>query len=147
MAILQSLLKTAKAIEAELPSRTSNDPVQSRRQKFIAAVQDQIALLDGSATKQAKRRRKQSNGEFKNVETQVKLKSWLTKDSTVLTPKYGGALLEFAQDKCALQVTPKTVEDVLKQLIAATQAGEMDPHLAKAAAARKRPQKKVKQAT
>jgi hypothetical protein len=145
MAILQSLLKTAHAIQAELPSRTSNDPMQARRQKFVSALQDQIALLGGTATKQAKRRRK-INGAFKNIVTDVKLKSWLSKDSTVLTPKYGGALLEFAQGKCALQVTPKTVEDVLKQLIAATQAGEMDPHLAKAAAGRKRPQKKVKQA-
>jgi hypothetical protein len=143
MAVLQSLLKTAKAIEAEVVKHV-NDPKEHRRQKFAAAILDQINMLDGRTTKDARRRRKQPDGSYAQRDVKVKVKSWVSKESTVLTPKYGNSLLEFEKGKCALAVTAKSLPDVLKQLLAATQAGELDTILEKVAASRPKPKKKVR---
>jgi hypothetical protein len=143
MAILQSLLKTAKAVEAEIVRHT-NDPKQNRREKFMQALSDQLTLLtNASATKDARRRRKQTDGSYAQQDVKIKLKSWMKVkgDQTVMTPKYGNTLLEFERGRCALSMPSAKVPEVIKQLIQATNLGEMDAILQKAADARPKPKR------
>jgi hypothetical protein len=147
---LQSLLKQAKAIESELPSTTHVDPIQHRRERFLQALQDQVGLLSNKTTKSARRRRKQADGSFAQTDVDVKVKSWThsnSKGELVLRPRYGNTDIEFAPGRTALLVgDAKRLPEVLRQLIAATTAGEMDELLTKAAGTRKRPVRRAKKA-
>lgn len=143
MAILASLLKVARAIETKLPSRVSSDPREARRQKFAHSLNEQLMVAENAgAQKQARKRRKQPNGEFKNVEASLPIRSMFCQNSKgewILSPRYGHQYLEFERGKCSLLVGDrKQLPEGLKKLIAATTAGELGDLLAKAS------QKKVK---
>jgi hypothetical protein len=148
--ILPSLLKQAHAIQVELVRHTT-DPVAHRKAKFVAALKDQLTLLDNAkSTKSARRRRKQPDGTYAQTDVQIKIKPMWREDAkgnVILQPRYGNSNIEFEKGKVALMAGEKSkLSGVIKQLITAVEQGELDQLLAKASEGRKRPKSKVKQA-
>jgi hypothetical protein len=79
--ILPSLLKQAHAIQVELVRHTT-DPVVHRRGKFVAALKDQLTLLDNAkSSKSARRRRKQPDGTYAQTDVQIKIKPMWREDA------------------------------------------------------------------
>ena len=116
--VLANLLKTFRPIAA--PARTANDPKQQRRNTFLAAVREQIALLEDPARTKTIR--------VKGEERQIKIKPWwYTADGdTVLAPRFGTRPIELAPGATALKVAKAELRKALEGLAAAASAGELD---------------------
>ena len=130
MSILKSLKFT------EMP-RTINDPIAIKRAKLISQLDQQRALLESPAAQiTVQRWQKQADGTKQLVEHQKRIKRWwrVAVDGTVLLMvRYGNRAIEFEKGKTAITVANKDkLTDVFVKLIDATQAGELDAHIATA---------------
>ena len=145
MAILKGLSFTA------MPTFSHVTPEQQRRNKLIAALNEQKAMAeatrDGNEFVVTKRRwAKSEDGTKKLVEAPKRLKRWWVSDANgncVLSVRYGNTVLELEKGKAAIVVGKNDkLIPTIETLISAVNAGELDPHLAQTGMGRR--VKKVK---
>ena len=125
---------------------------EMRRNKLIKQLQEQrsIAIAEAAGeTHVVKRQRwiKSEAGERVRVETEKRLKPWWTAQADghlLLTVRWGPGAIAWEPGKAAIAVGESgKLIGVLDKLIAATQAGELDQHIASANKARSMPKKKA----
>lgn len=131
---------------------TANTPEQQKRNKLIAHLQEQLGMvkaeIEGGTYAVRKRQWKHDDdGNKVLIERDKRLKKWwqvMGDNSIVLTVRWGSKLLEFDKGKAGIACKDlEGVQTALEALIAATNAGELDAHIAKANAARIAPKKRV----
>lgn len=130
MPILKSLSFTA------LP-KTGNDPVQIRRAKFIARLEEQKLLLNDPNHVRTVQRWTKVNGERHASTKQQAVRPWWKTDAsgqTVMSVKFGAKPIEFEKGKAGIVVGSKEkLPAVIDALIGAVRAGELDDHFSLAA--------------
>ena len=123
-----------------------------RRNKLIAHLQEQRAIAEAEAAGEqhvVMRRRWQLSptGEKTRVEVEKRLKRWWTAQAdgqVVLVVRWGSRVIEWERGKAAIAVGERNkLVVVLDKLIAATQAGELDAHIAVVNNDRIAPKRKV----
>ena len=123
-----------------------------RRNKLIAHLQEQRAIAEAEAAGEqhvVMRRRWQLSptGEKTRVEVEKRLKRWWTVQAdgqVVLLVRWGSRVIEWERGKAAIVVGERTkLVAVLDKLISATQAGDLDEHIAAANKARTVPKRKA----
>ena len=125
MSNLKSLTFTAA------PQVIATAPHLVRRKRLIEKLEDQRKLA-ADATYKITRKRwiKDTSGEKALVEVQRPVRPWWREDekgNIFLLPRYGVQSIEIEKGKPAIVVGAKSKLDaVLKTLIAATEAGELD---------------------
>ncbi len=129
MATLKALLKSYSPTTAPARPGRSADPITARREKFLRAINDQLALVDDpEATRSVRRKPKAgANGAAVKgrVETAVKIKPWWSTDAAgavVLTPRFGLAPLQWAPGQTSLMIgrpDDHALKHALQQLAAA----------------------------
>ncbi|TXH88228.1 MAG: hypothetical protein E6Q78_11530 [Rhodoferax sp.] len=139
---MATALASLKFTTAKKSSQLS--PVQSRRNKIIAKLEEQIALATAQAEGRVYAPAKfktvtDANGERRSVETAKRVKQWwfATVDGKLaLTVRYGAKVLELAKGKNAVDVgTAAQLVPVLTLLKQAAEAGELDAAIEAAGAA------------
>ena len=132
MPVLKSLSFTA------LPKST-NDPVQQRRVKFVAKLEEQKLLLKDRHHVRTVQRWTKVNGERQAITKQQAVRPWWKTDPSgqvVMSIKFGAKPIEFEKGKAGIVVPSKDkIPTVIDTLIAAVRAGELDDlfsHAAKA---------------
>jgi hypothetical protein len=138
-----SLLKQLKFSAA--PVRGTPDPKIHRRARFMEHLEEQLAMADASLKGEhfTKSRQKWMTDEAGNktlVTRARRMKAWWTQDpvgAVTLVIRYGNKPFEIEKGKAAVEVGAKEkLPDVLKTLIEATRAGELDDLLASGAKTR-----------
>ena len=123
-----------------------------RRNKMIAHLQEQRAIAQAEAAGEqhvVMRRRWQLSptGEKTRVEVEKRLKRWWSTQADgqlVLVVRWGSRVIEWERGKAAIVVGDRgKLVAVLDKLIAATQAGELDAHIAAANKDRVAPKRKA----
>jgi hypothetical protein len=129
MPVLKSLSFTA------LP-KTTNDPVQQRRVKFITRLEEQKPLKDPNHVRTVQRWTK-VNGERQATTKQQAVRPWWKTDPSgqaVMSIKFGAKPVEFEKGKAGIVVPSKDkLPTVIDTLIAAVRAGELDELFSQAA--------------
>ena len=130
MPILKSLSFTA------LP-KTRNDPVQTRRAKFVAKLEEQKLLLKDLNHVRTIQRWVKVNGERQAVTKQPAVRPWWKTDpagQVVMSIKFGAKPIEFEKGKAGIVVPSKDkLPAVIDTLISAVRAGELDELFSQAA--------------
>ncbi|UPK26761.1 DUF6641 family protein [Bradyrhizobium sp. 195] len=130
MPILKSLSFTA------LP-KAANDPVQMRRTKFIAKLEEQKLLLADPNHIRTVQRWTKVNGERQATTKQQAVRPWWKTDASgqvVMSVKFGSKPMEFEKGKAGIVVGSKDkLPAVIDALIGAVRAGELDEHFSQAA--------------
>jgi Family of unknown function (DUF6641) len=123
MPVLKSLSFTA------LPKST-NDPVQQRRAKFVAKLEEQKLLLKDPKHIRTVQRWTKVNGERQATTKQQAVRPWWKTDPSghvVMSVKFGAKPIEFEKGKAGIAVGSKEkLPAVIDALIAAIRAGELD---------------------
>ena len=121
MPVLKSLSFTA------LP-KVGNDPVQLRRAKFAAKLEEQKLLLKDPNHVRTVQRWTKVNGARQATTKQQAVRPWWKTDPTgqvVMSVKFGAEPLEFEKGKAGIVVPSKDkLPAVIDTLIAAVRAGE-----------------------
>jgi hypothetical protein len=132
MPVLKSLSFTA------LP-KTGNDPVQARRAKFVAKLEEQKLLLQDSNHVRTVQRWTKVNGERQATTKQQAVRPWWKMDPSgqvVMSVKFGAKPIEFEKGKAGIVVPSRDkLPAVIDTLIAAVRAGELDEIFSQAAKA------------
>ncbi|WP_038382716.1 DUF6641 family protein [Bradyrhizobium elkanii] len=130
MPILKSLSFTT------LP-KPGNDPVQMRRTKFIARLEEQKLLLKDPAHVRTVQRWTKVNGERQATTKQQAVRPWWKTDPSgqvVMSVKFGAKPIEFEKGKAGIVVGSKDkLPAVIDALIGAVRTGELDDLFAAAA--------------
>jgi hypothetical protein len=130
MPVLKSLSFTA------LP-KSSNDPVQMRRTKFITKLDEQKQLLKDPNHVRTVQRWTKVNGERQATSKQQAVRPWWRTDPSgqvVMSIKFGAKPVEFEKGKAGIAVGSKEkLPAVIDALIAAVRAGELDDLFTQAA--------------
>jgi hypothetical protein len=130
MPVLKSLSFTA------LP-KSGNDPVQTRRAKFAAKLEEQKLLLKDPNHVRTVQRWTKVNGERQAVAKQQAVRPWWKTDpagQVVMSIKFGAKHIEFEKGKAGIVVPSKDkLPAVIDTLIAAVRAGELDELFSQAA--------------
>ena len=130
MPVLKSLSFTA------LP-KSGNDPVQTRRAKFVARLEEQKLLLKDSNHVRTVQRWTKVNGERQAVTKQQAVRPWWKTEpagQVVMSIKFGAKPIEFEKGKAGIVVPSKDkLPTVIDTLIAAVRAGELDDLFSQAA--------------
>jgi hypothetical protein len=130
MPVLKSLSFTA------LP-KSGNDPVQMRRAKFIAKLEEQKLLLKDPNHVRTVQRWTKVNGERQASTKQQAVRPWWKTDASgqlVMSVKFGAKPVEFEKGKAGIVVGSKEkLPAVIDALIAAVRAGELDDLFTQAA--------------
>ena len=130
MPVLKSLSFTA------LP-KSGNDPIQMRRTKFIAKLEEQKQLLKDPNHVRTVQRWTKVNGERQAVTKQQAVRPWWKTDPSgqvVMAVKFGAKPIEFERGKAGIAVGSKEkLPAVIDALIAAVRAGELDDLFTQAA--------------
>jgi hypothetical protein len=123
MPVLKSLSFTA------LP-KTGNDPVQQRRAKFIAKLEEQKLLLKDPNHIRTVQRWVKVDGERQAATKQQAVRPWWKTDpagQVVMSIKFGAKPIEFEKGKAGIVVPAKDkLPAVIDTLISAVRAGELD---------------------
>jgi hypothetical protein len=123
MPVLKSLSFTA------LP-KSGNDPVQMRRTKFIAKLEEQKQLLKDPNHVRTVQRWTKVNGERQATTKQQAVRPWWKADPSgqvVMSIKFGARPIEFEKGKAGIVVGSKEkLPAVIDALVAAVRAGELD---------------------
>jgi hypothetical protein len=137
-----SALAALKFTTAKKPTQLS--PIQSRRNKIIAKLEEQIALAtalaDGRiyAPSKTKVVVDEASGEKRSIETAKRMKQWwFTTDNgkIALTVRYGAKNLEIVKNKNAIEIgSTSELVKTLELVKAAAGAGELDDAIAAASA-------------
>ena len=130
MPVLKSLSFTA------LP-KTTNDPVQQRRAKFITKLEEQKLLLKDPNHVRTVQRWTKVNGERQATTKQQAVRPWWKTDplgQVVMSIKFGAKPIEFEKGKAGIAVPSKDkLPTVIDTLIAAVRSGELDDLFSQAA--------------
>ena len=130
MPVLKSLSFTA------LP-KVGNDPVQLRRAKFAAKLEEQKLLLKDPNHVRTVQRWTKVNGARQATTKQQAVRPWWKTDPTgqvVMSVKFGAEPLEFEKGKAGIVVPSKDkLPAVIDTLISAVRAGELDELFSQAA--------------
>jgi hypothetical protein len=130
MPVLKSLSFTA------LP-KSGNDPVQMRRAKFIAKLEEQKQLLKDPNHIRTVQRWTKVNGERQAITWQQAVRPWWKADASgqvVMSIKFGAKPIEFEKGKAGIVVGSKEkLPALIDTLIAAVRAGELDDLFSQAA--------------
>ena len=114
---------------AALP-KTGNDPVQQRRAKFVAKLEEQKLLLKDPNHIRTVQRWVKVDGERQAVTKQQAVRPWWKIDplgQVVMSIKFGAKPIEFEKGKAGIVVPSKDkLPAVIDTLIAAVSAGELD---------------------
>jgi hypothetical protein len=127
--------KTLKSLTfAVLPKHEAN-PVQERRTKTIARLEDQKLLFnDPNFTRTVRTSVKSDDGARTNVEKQQRIAPWWVQvgdGSYLFTIRSGWKPIEFDKGKSAIVVLSEDkLPTIIDTLIAAVRNGELDEHLA-----------------
>ena len=122
-----------------MPRENALTPQQKRRNKLIAHLHEQLAMAEAEIAGRmhvVKKRRweRTQDGQKHLVEVDKRLKQWWRPQEDgklLLTVRYGAKAIEFEKGKDAvLLVDVHELVVVLPKLIAATEAGELDGHIA-----------------
>ena len=120
MPVLKSLSFTA------LP-KSGNDPVQTRRAKFVARLEEQKLLMKDSNHVRTVQRWTKVNGERQAVTKQQAVRPWWKTEpagQVVMSIKFGAKPIEFEKGKAGIVVPSKDkLPTVIDTLIAAVRAG------------------------
>ena len=123
MPVLKSLSFTA------LP-KSANDPVQMRRAKFVARLEEQKQLLKDPNHVRTVQRWTKVDGERQATTKQQAVRPWWKIDASgqvVMSIKFGAKPVEFEKGKAGIVVPSKDkLPAVIDTLIAAVRAGELD---------------------
>jgi hypothetical protein len=123
MPVLKSLSFTA------LP-KTGNDPVQTRRAKFVSKLEEQKLLLKDPAHVRTVQRWVKVDGDRQATTKQQAVRPWWKTDPAgqiVMSVKFGARPIEFEKGKAGIVVPSKDkLLAVTDTLIAAVRAGELD---------------------
>src|ERR1700736_3649873 len=123
MPALKSLSFTA------LP-KTGNDPVQMRRAKFVAKLEEQKLLLKDPNHVRTVQRWTKVNGERQATTKQQAVRPWWKTDpagQVVMSVKFGAKPIEFEKGKAGIVVgTKEKLPTVIDTLISAVRARELD---------------------
>jgi hypothetical protein len=123
MPVLKSLSFTA------LP-KSGNDPIQMRRAKFMAKLEEQKQLLKDPNHVRTVQRWTKVNGERQATTKQQAVRPWWKTDASgqvVMSIKFGAKPIEFEKGKAGIVVGSKEkLPAVIDTLIAAVRAGELD---------------------
>jgi hypothetical protein len=123
MPVLKSLSFTS------LP-KNGNDPVQQRRAKFIAKLEEQKLLLKDPNYVRTVQRWTKVNGERQATTMQQAVRPWWKIDPSgqvVMFIKFGAKPVEFEKGKAGIVVPSKEkLPAVIDTLISAVRAGELD---------------------
>jgi hypothetical protein len=132
MPVLKSLSFTA------LP-KSGNDPVQMRRAKFVAKLEEQKQLLKDPNHVRTVQRWTKINGERQATTKQQAVRPWWKADPSgqvIMSIKFGARPIEFEKGKAGIVVGSKEkLPALIDTLIAAVRAGELDDHFSQAAKA------------
>jgi hypothetical protein len=130
MPVLKSLSFTA------LP-KSGNDPVQTRRAKFVTKLEEQKQLLKDPNHVRTVQRWTKVNGERQAITKQQAVRPWWKSDSSgqvVMSIKFGSKPVEFEKGKAGIVVGSKEkLPALIDTLIAAVRAGELDDLFSQAA--------------
>jgi hypothetical protein len=130
MPVLKSLSFTA------LP-KSGNDPVQARRAKFAAKLEEQKLLLKDPNHIRTVQRWVKVDGERQAVTKQQAVRPWWKTDPSgqvVMSIKFGAKPIEFEKGKAGIVVPSKDkLSAVIDTLISAVRAGELDDLFSQAA--------------
>jgi hypothetical protein len=130
MPVLKSLSFTA------LP-KSANDPVQMRRAKFVAKLEEQKQLLKDPNHVRTVQRWTKVNGERQATTKQQAVRAWWKTDASgqvVMSVKFGAKPVEFEKGKAGILVGSKEkLPAVIDALISAVRAGELDDLFSQAA--------------
>src|SRR5712671_2645259 len=130
MPVLKSLSFTA------LP-KTGNDPVQQRRAKFVAKLEEQKLLLKDPNHIRTVQRWVKVDGERQATTKQQAVRPWWKIDPSgqvVMSIKFGAKLIEFEKGKAGIVVQSKDkLAGVIVALISAVRAGELHELFSQAA--------------
>jgi hypothetical protein len=128
--VLKSLSFTA------LPKNV-NDPVQARRTKFVAKLEEQKLLLKDPNHVRTIQRWTKVDGQRQAVTKQQAVRPWWKTDpagQVVMSIKFGARPLEFEKGKAGIVVPSKDkLPVVIDTLISAVRAGELDELFSQAA--------------
>ena len=123
MPVLKSLSFTA------LP-KAANDPVQQRRAKFVAKLEEQKLLLKDPNHVRTVQRWTKVDGERQASTKQQAVRPWWKTDpagQVVMSIKFGAKPIEFEKGKAGIVVPSKDkLPAVIDTLITAVRAGELD---------------------
>ena len=123
MPVLKSLSFTA------LP-KSANDPVQMRRAKFVARLEEQKQLLKDPNHVRTVQRWTKVDGERQATTKQQAVRPWWKTDASgqvVMSIKFGAKPVEFEKGKAGIVVGSKEkLPALIDALIAAVRAGELD---------------------
>jgi hypothetical protein len=123
MPVLKSLSFTS------LP-KAGNDPVQLRRAKFVAKLEEQKLLLKDPNHVRTVQRWTKVDGQRQATTKQQAVRPWWKTDPTgqvVMSVKFGAKPLEFEKGKAGIVVPSKDkLPAVIDTLISAVRAGELD---------------------
>ena len=130
MPVLKSLSFTARP-------KTGNDPVQTRRAKFVAKLEEQKLLLKDPNHVRTIQRWVKVNGERQAVTKQQAVRPWWKTDpagQVVMSIKFGAKPIEFEKGKAGIVIPSKDkLPAVIDTLISAVRAGELDELFSQAA--------------
>ena len=130
MPVLKSLSFTA------LP-KNGNDPVQTRRVKFVAKLEEQKLLLKDPNHARTVQRWTKVDGQRQAVTKQQAVRPWWKTDpagQVVMSVKFGAKPIEFEKGKAGIVVPSKDkLPVVIDTLISAVRAGELDELFSQAA--------------
>jgi hypothetical protein len=130
MPVLKSLSFTA------LP-KAANDPVQLRRVKFVAKLEEQKLLLKDPNHVRTVQRWTKVDGERQATTKQQAVRPWWKTDAAgqvVMSIKFGAKPIEFEKGKAGIVVASKDkLPTVIDTLISAVRAGELDELFSQAA--------------
>ena len=123
MPVLKSLSFTT------LPKST-NDPVQQRRAKFVARLEEQKLLLQDPNHVRTVQRWTKVNGERQATTKQQAVRPWWKVDASgavMMSVKFVAKPIEFEKGKAGIAIPSKDkLPTVIDTLIAAVRAGELD---------------------
>lgn len=132
-----SLTKSLRLVQAERPRHY--DPIATRRRKMIEKLDEQMSGLmqEGEGMKPSRRTsrrvRDSETGMLVLRELDQVVKPWWWRDAQgkfFMQLRYGTRPIELVKGKPAIQAESReAMEQVLREIIAAVQAGELDAHL------------------
>jgi hypothetical protein len=130
MPVLKSLSFTT------LP-KNANDPVQTRRTKFVAKLEEQKLLLKDPNHVRTVQRWAKVDGQRQAISKQQAVRPWWKTEPSgqvVMSIKFGARPIEFEKGKAGVVVPSKEkLPTVIDTLIAAVRAGELDDLFSQAA--------------
>src|ERR1700753_2039435 len=132
MPVLKSLSFT------RLP-KTGSDPVQTRRAKFVAKLEEQKLLLKDPNHVRTVQRWTKVDGERQATTKQQAVRPWWKTDASgqvIMSIKFGAKPVEFEKGKAGIVVGAKEkLPAVIDALISAVRSGELDEVFSQAAKA------------